>query len=401
LTRSNAVRALKDWLKAEGMEKRAMEVDIKEKGLYPKSTQIPMQDNFSDCGVFVLGYARKFMQDPDAFKTRILTGNMSAQTDWPDMKPKVMRADLRNLLFDMHKKQAEERRAEYKAKKELKKKMPLTPATSRPAQPRPTIDKQESVKPNEAKSSKTPDPKSEAPTSETLPKSRLGSPFEPEPQRAPRSRSHSPAAVMKVSDSPPIQARAKPSAAPLVKRESPEVIIQVNSHLHNGHTEHKAFGGSNGAARRLVHPTPPSLPVQKRDRAPPSSPVRPRTRQGSSDHPIEIADSQEQPAPGKPATKLKRTINIHSVQTIPRPPRPHQSEGLVEQQPHSETTEPPSDPMDIDSQPVLEPIEMLVTDMDIDEPPSAHANQCSPGSSIRETPTPERSSPAAEQERSL
>jgi sentrin-specific protease 7 len=38
------------------MEKRGMEAEITAKGLYPKASKIPIQDNFSDCGVFVLAY---------------------------------------------------------------------------------------------------------------------------------------------------------------------------------------------------------------------------------------------------------------------------------------------------------------------------------------------------------
>ena len=65
-SRSGAVRALKDWIIAEGDHKRGMKAVIKENGYYPKDTQIPMQDNWTDCGVYLLGYVEKFFQNPDA-----------------------------------------------------------------------------------------------------------------------------------------------------------------------------------------------------------------------------------------------------------------------------------------------------------------------------------------------
>lgn len=97
-TRSGAVRALKDWLSAEGKAKRGMEAVITEKGYYPKCSQIPTQDNWSDCGVFLLGYVEKFFKDPDTFKCRLLAGEMSAETDWPELEPKQMRTSMRNVI---------------------------------------------------------------------------------------------------------------------------------------------------------------------------------------------------------------------------------------------------------------------------------------------------------------
>jgi len=99
-TRSGAVRALKDWLSAEGKAKRGMEAVITENGYYPKCSQIPTQDNWSDCGVYLLGYAEKFFQDPDQFKYRLLAGEMSAKTDWPELEPKQMRTSMRNVIIE-------------------------------------------------------------------------------------------------------------------------------------------------------------------------------------------------------------------------------------------------------------------------------------------------------------
>ncbi|KAL5117499.1 hypothetical protein ACEQ8H_004664 [Pleosporales sp. CAS-2024a] len=104
-TRGSAVRALKDWIAAEGREKRGMDAEIREKGVYPKSNQIPTQSNFSDCGLFLLGYAEKFFQDPDEFKRKLLLGEMTADADWPELKPAEMRNSLRTIILDLAKEQ--------------------------------------------------------------------------------------------------------------------------------------------------------------------------------------------------------------------------------------------------------------------------------------------------------
>jgi hypothetical protein len=385
-TRTNAVRALKSWLKAEGMEKRGMEVEIKEKGLYPKASQIPMQDNFSDCGVFVLGYATKFLQDPDTFRIKILTGEMSAHTDWPDMKPSVMRTDLRNILFDLHKKQAEARRAEYKAKKQMRNRMPLTPATSQPTALRLMEATQERTNPHEMKSATIVQVKPNAPL-----KPRLESPFHHEPQCAPsKSRSPSAQKVLKVSDSPPVPINGEPSVALPGKKQSPVVLIPVDQKPRDDYNRHTAFGRHSGAARESTQPAIASSSLQQYGHDATSSPVRPHTSEGDSDHPIQIEESQESLALEKPIHRPKTTIDTQTTRPVTR--LPQKSTREIRHQTRSEDFE--SDPMDVDNPPKLQSVHALAIDIDIDDPVHVQqASQVSERSSIGETPTPERSSP--------
>jgi sentrin-specific protease 7 len=385
-TRTSAVRALKSWLKAEGMEKRGMDAEVKEKGLYPKASQIPMQDNFSDCGIFVLGYATKFLQDPDAFKTKILTGEMSARTDWPDMKPSVMRTDLRNILFDLHKKQHEARRAEYKAKKEKKNKVPPAPATSTPAVSLPTEVARNKPISREATPATIVPLESDAP-----PQPRLGSPFRAGSHCVPpEHRSPSPQEAIKVSDSPPVLPSDKLSAAPPRKEGSPVVLVPVSSKIHDDDSRHIAFGGRNGAARRSIQSAKVPSPVHKLSRPARSSPVGPRTSEGDSDHPIQIEGSQENVASMKPAPEHRTTVNIHIALPVTRLPQ----EPIRETQHQAPVQDLESDFMDIDDRPDLEPVHALAMDMDVDYPPHVHqTSQISEQSGISETPTPNRSSP--------
>ncbi|KAI9740469.1 MAG: hypothetical protein M1834_005049 [Cirrosporium novae-zelandiae] len=70
LPHSSTTRALKEYLKAEGLDKRALEIDINEiKGLNAKS--IPKQSNYSDCGVFLIAYLERFTKNPHEFVQQV------------------------------------------------------------------------------------------------------------------------------------------------------------------------------------------------------------------------------------------------------------------------------------------------------------------------------------------
>ncbi|KAJ4339580.1 hypothetical protein N0V95_007744 [Ascochyta clinopodiicola] len=113
---SNATRALREWLQVEGLQRRGMSVEIDNKGYYAKATQVPMQSNLSDCGLYVLGYAQRFFRDPEDFKRKLLTGQMSVETDWPDMEPSKMRSDVRNLIFRLYGDQKEAHKSKKTAR---------------------------------------------------------------------------------------------------------------------------------------------------------------------------------------------------------------------------------------------------------------------------------------------
>ncbi|KAF1347258.1 cysteine proteinase, partial [Lizonia empirigonia] len=99
---SNATRALREWLQMEGLQRRGLDVEIDNKGYYAKASQVPMQPNLDDCGLYVLGYVQQFFKNPDEFKDKLLAGMMSAEEDWPDMHPPRMRKKIRELIFKLH-----------------------------------------------------------------------------------------------------------------------------------------------------------------------------------------------------------------------------------------------------------------------------------------------------------
>ncbi|KNG46101.1 ulp1 protease family protein [Stemphylium lycopersici] len=241
--RSGAVRALKDWVAAEGEKKRGMEAVITEKGYYPRNTQIPMQHNWSDCGVYLLGYVEKFFQNPDGFMQKLLTGSMSATEDWPELKPSEMRHKIRKIIFECHDKQEEARKVQKKAKKEsavLDKKLPAhtaQEAADSGSMARPSG----CVSPEKSPTSKTENDGEKRPVKEeppalahppiSSPKTRLGSPFKPQNERSALIKRPSQETTIKVCDSPPVvrssveKASATPRSDEKSKRRSPKVRV--------------------------------------------------------------------------------------------------------------------------------------------------------------------------------
>lgn len=119
---NKTARNLKDYIIEEGKAKRSLDIDIKDLEAMT-ARNIPLQDNFCDCGLFLLGYVEKFLQNPTDFVRKVLTRDMDAEKDWPEMDPRQMRHNIREILQQEYKKQADARLAEKeKRKAELKRK---------------------------------------------------------------------------------------------------------------------------------------------------------------------------------------------------------------------------------------------------------------------------------------
>ena len=136
IAHSPTIRVLKDYLHAEGMDKRGgMEFEDSEiKGCTAK--QIPQQDNFCDCGLFLLGYMERFPQSPKEFVTKILRREFDGSKDWPKMEPSAMRTEMRELIMKLYAEQEGLPVAEHKV---------ATPAVERHKEQRPTPPKPQIV----------------------------------------------------------------------------------------------------------------------------------------------------------------------------------------------------------------------------------------------------------------
>lgn len=100
-------KALKDYLAAEGKAKRAIDLDTSQvRGITAK--KIPHQENYYDCGLFLLGYIAKFLQGPKDFISKVI-GHEDLDKDWATLIPRNLRskirAQIRTLLSDQERKE--------------------------------------------------------------------------------------------------------------------------------------------------------------------------------------------------------------------------------------------------------------------------------------------------------
>jgi Ulp1 family protease len=116
LSRGPTIKTLKEYLLAEARTKRGgMRFDGGQiKGINAK---VPLQTNFSDCGLFLLGYVAKFLEDdPRDFIANII-GRTYETKDWSKLAPSTLRASIRDQVQELHRVQDEERQSTRKAGK--------------------------------------------------------------------------------------------------------------------------------------------------------------------------------------------------------------------------------------------------------------------------------------------
>ena len=113
-----AIRILKQYLHEEASDKRG-EMGFEDKELQGVTAKnIPQQDNFCDCGVFLLGYMEKFFENPREFITKVMRREWDIKTDWPRLDPSAMRSNIRDLISRLHEEQCKEKKdAAFKAGK--------------------------------------------------------------------------------------------------------------------------------------------------------------------------------------------------------------------------------------------------------------------------------------------
>jgi sentrin-specific protease 7 len=92
-------RCLRDYLVEEAKHKKGLEIINTPGGMTARG--IPQQDNYCDCGVYVLGYMENFLKNPDEAVRRLLH---KEDTQWI-VKPQEIRAKVRDLLFGFQKEQ--------------------------------------------------------------------------------------------------------------------------------------------------------------------------------------------------------------------------------------------------------------------------------------------------------
>ncbi|KAL2676911.1 hypothetical protein Neosp_010678 [[Neocosmospora] mangrovei] len=111
---SPTCKCLRDYLVEEARHKKGVEITTPPGGMTARN--IPEQDNYCDCGVFVLGYMEHFLQDPDEAVRKLL---QKEQTNW-NIRPSQIRKKVRNILFALQQEQHERLEKEKQQKKQLK-----------------------------------------------------------------------------------------------------------------------------------------------------------------------------------------------------------------------------------------------------------------------------------------
>ena len=106
LSRSPTISNLRDYLYEEAKSKRGIEIDRSLiRGM--RARAIPLQSNYSDCGLYLLAYIEKFVQNPDLFIGKLLRKEMKTQDDWPLLRSGFLRRRLRDFLDDLYDEQVQ------------------------------------------------------------------------------------------------------------------------------------------------------------------------------------------------------------------------------------------------------------------------------------------------------
>lgn len=105
------IRVLKSYLVDEAKDKKGI-VGTSAIGLTAKYG-LPQQDNYCDCGIFLIAYMELFLQDPEyAFEKM----SNRESVEW-SINPSKLRADLRDLIFKLHEEQDDQERQAKLARK--------------------------------------------------------------------------------------------------------------------------------------------------------------------------------------------------------------------------------------------------------------------------------------------
>ncbi|QYT05640.1 ULP_PROTEASE domain-containing protein [Trichoderma simmonsii] len=123
-------KALREYLIEEAKTKKGIELATVPAGMTARG--IPEQNNFCDCGVFILGYMQEFLANPDEAARKLL---MKEELGW-NIRPSEMRNRIRGLLFDLQGEQQEHHKQLEKEKRLRRaKRKSLAPSSPRSSSP--------------------------------------------------------------------------------------------------------------------------------------------------------------------------------------------------------------------------------------------------------------------------
>jgi Ulp1 family protease len=97
---------LKEYLVCEAKARHNVDIVPGRLGMTAKG--LPQQSNYCDCGVFVLGYIAKFLDNPDEFAYNILQGDMTENKACVEIEASKIRGEIRELIFRLQAEQTED-----------------------------------------------------------------------------------------------------------------------------------------------------------------------------------------------------------------------------------------------------------------------------------------------------
>ncbi|XP_061602452.1 sentrin-specific protease 6 isoform X2 [Cololabis saira] len=100
-TRSGVVKTLREYLEVEWQVRKGSQRSFRKDVVKGSSPRVPQQDNFSDCGVYVLQYVESFFENP----VRSFQLPLSLQDWFPPTRMKTKRDEIRNLILQIQQNQ--------------------------------------------------------------------------------------------------------------------------------------------------------------------------------------------------------------------------------------------------------------------------------------------------------
>jgi sentrin-specific protease 7 len=124
------IKALKEYLVEEAKAKKGITLETIPTGMTARG--IPEQNNFCDCGVFVLGYMEEFLINPDEAARKLFS---KEELGW-NIRPSDLRNQMRELLFKLQDEQQKRHLQQREDKKLLKaKRKAMTESSSQISSP--------------------------------------------------------------------------------------------------------------------------------------------------------------------------------------------------------------------------------------------------------------------------
>ncbi|XP_016062857.1 PREDICTED: sentrin-specific protease 6 isoform X4 [Miniopterus natalensis] len=105
-SRSNVVKILREYLEVEWEVKKGSKRSFSKDVMKGSNPKVPQQNNFSDCGVYVLQYVESFFENP------ILNFELPMNlANWfPPPRMRTKREEIRNIILKLQEEQSKERK---------------------------------------------------------------------------------------------------------------------------------------------------------------------------------------------------------------------------------------------------------------------------------------------------